>query len=70
MSCWSTRKSSTDLAITGPQDAKTTMDNIAAFQEQLLTKSGLIAVDLSSSIVAVGRRPARDAARCPLMVRP
>jgi multiple sugar transport system substrate-binding protein len=30
------------LAITGSQDAKTTMDNIAAFQEQLLTKSGLI----------------------------
>ena len=30
------------MAITGYQDAKTTMDNIAAFQEQLLTKSGLI----------------------------
>ncbi len=31
-----------DLAITGKQDAKTTMDNIAAFQEKLLKDSGLI----------------------------
>ena len=29
-------------AVTGSQDAKTTMDNIAGFQEDLLTKSGLI----------------------------
>jgi multiple sugar transport system substrate-binding protein len=29
-------------AITGQQDAKTTMDNIAAFQQQLLTEAGLI----------------------------
>jgi multiple sugar transport system substrate-binding protein len=29
-------------AITGAQDAKTTMDKIAAFQQQLLTSSGLI----------------------------
>ena len=29
-------------AVTGSQDAKTTMDNIATFQEDLLTKSGLI----------------------------
>ena len=31
-----------DLAITGKQDAKTTLDNIAAFQEKLLTDEGLI----------------------------
>jgi multiple sugar transport system substrate-binding protein len=31
-----------DLAITGKQDAKTTMDNIAAFQEKLLKESGRI----------------------------
>jgi multiple sugar transport system substrate-binding protein len=29
-------------AITGQQDAKTTMDNIAAFQQKLLTEAGLI----------------------------
>jgi multiple sugar transport system substrate-binding protein len=29
-------------AITGAQDAKTTMDNIAKFEEDLLTKDGLI----------------------------
>ncbi|HET6468728.1 MAG TPA: extracellular solute-binding protein [Geminicoccaceae bacterium] len=29
-------------AITGQQDAKTTMDNIAAFQQRLLTEAGLI----------------------------
>jgi multiple sugar transport system substrate-binding protein len=29
-------------AITGQQDAKTTMDNIAAFQQQLLSQAGLI----------------------------
>ena len=31
-----------DLAITGKQDAKTTIDNIAAFQEKLLKENGLI----------------------------
>jgi multiple sugar transport system substrate-binding protein len=31
-----------DLAITGKQDAKTTMDNIAKFQQQLLEEAGLI----------------------------
>ncbi len=31
-----------DKAITGQQDAKTTMDNIAAFQQRLLTEAGLI----------------------------
>ncbi|KQV23667.1 ABC transporter [Rhizobium sp. Root1203] len=31
-----------DLAITGKQDAKTTLDNIAGFQEKLLTDAGLI----------------------------
>jgi multiple sugar transport system substrate-binding protein len=31
-----------DLAITGKQDAKTTLDNIAKFQQNLLTESGLI----------------------------
>jgi multiple sugar transport system substrate-binding protein len=31
-----------DLAITGKQDAKTTLDNIAKFQEDLLTNAGLI----------------------------
>jgi len=31
-----------DLAITGKQDAKTTLDNIAKFQENLLTEAGLI----------------------------
>jgi len=31
-----------DLAITGQQDAKTTLDNIAAFQQRLLTDAGLI----------------------------
>ena len=29
-------------AITGSQDAKTTMNNIATFEEDLLTKDGLI----------------------------
>jgi multiple sugar transport system substrate-binding protein len=31
-----------DLAITGKQDAKTTLDNMAAFQEKLLKDAGLI----------------------------
>jgi multiple sugar transport system substrate-binding protein len=31
-----------DLAITGKQDAKTTLDNIAKYQQNLLTESGLI----------------------------
>lgn len=31
-----------DLAITGQQDAKTTLDNIASFQQQLLEDAGLI----------------------------
>ena len=31
-----------DLAITGKQDAKTTMDNIAAFEEKLLKETGHI----------------------------
>ena len=31
-----------DLAITGQQDAKTTLDNVAAFQQQLLEDAGLI----------------------------
>ena len=31
-----------DLAITGKQDAKTTMDNVAKFQEDLLKNAGLI----------------------------
>ena len=31
-----------DLAITGKQDAKTTLDNIAAFQEKLLKEAGRI----------------------------
>jgi multiple sugar transport system substrate-binding protein len=31
-----------DLAITGKQDAKTTLDNIAKFQQSLLTEAGLI----------------------------
>jgi multiple sugar transport system substrate-binding protein len=31
-----------DLAITGKQDAKTTLDNIAKFQQDLLTEAGLI----------------------------
>jgi len=31
-----------DLAITGKQDAKTTLDNIAAFQEKLLNEAGHI----------------------------
>jgi hypothetical protein len=31
-----------DLAITGKQDAKTTLDNIAKFQQDLLTQAGLI----------------------------
>jgi multiple sugar transport system substrate-binding protein len=31
-----------DLAITGKQDAKTTLDNVAAFQQNLLTEAGLI----------------------------
>jgi multiple sugar transport system substrate-binding protein len=30
------------LAITGKQDAKTTLDNIAAFQEKLLKEAGHI----------------------------
>ncbi len=29
-------------AVTGQQDAKTTMDNIAAFQQDLLSQAGLI----------------------------
>ena len=32
----------TDLAITGKQDAKTTLDNIAKFQQNLLKEAGLI----------------------------
>jgi multiple sugar transport system substrate-binding protein len=32
-----------DLAITGKQDAKTTLDNVAKFQQDLLTQAGLIA---------------------------
>jgi multiple sugar transport system substrate-binding protein len=32
-----------DLAITGKQDAKTTLDNIAKYQQNLLTEAGLIA---------------------------
>ena len=31
-----------DLAITGKQDAKTTLDNVAKYQEKLLTEAGLI----------------------------
>ena len=31
-----------DLAITGKQDAKTTLDNIAKFQQNLLKEAGLI----------------------------
>ena len=31
-----------DLAITGKHDAKTTLDNIAKFQQDLLTEAGLI----------------------------
>jgi multiple sugar transport system substrate-binding protein len=31
-----------DLAIIGKQDAKTTLDNIAAFQEKLLKEAGRI----------------------------
>ena len=31
-----------DLAITGKQDAKTTLDAIASFQQQLLEDAGLI----------------------------
>ena len=31
-----------DLAVTGKQDAKTTLDNIAAFQEKLLKEAGRI----------------------------
>ena len=31
-----------DLAITGKQDAKTTLDNVAKFQQNLLTEAGLI----------------------------
>jgi len=31
-----------DLAITGKQDAKTTLDNVAKYQENLLTEAGLI----------------------------
>ena len=31
-----------DLAITGKQDAKTTLDNIAKFQQRLLKEAGLI----------------------------
>jgi multiple sugar transport system substrate-binding protein len=31
-----------DLAITGKQDAKTTLDNVAKFQQDLLTQAGLI----------------------------
>ena len=31
-----------DLAITGKQDAKTTLDNIAKYQQNLLTEAGLI----------------------------
>jgi multiple sugar transport system substrate-binding protein len=31
-----------DLAITGQQDAKTTLDNVAAFQQRLLEDAGLI----------------------------
>jgi multiple sugar transport system substrate-binding protein len=31
-----------DLAITGKQDSKTTLDNIAKFQQNLLTEAGLI----------------------------
>ncbi len=31
-----------DLAITGKQDAKTTLDNVAKFQQDLLTEAGLI----------------------------
>jgi multiple sugar transport system substrate-binding protein len=31
-----------DLAITGKQDAKTTLDNIAKFQQDKLKESGLI----------------------------
>ena len=31
-----------DLAITGQQDAKTTLDNIAKYQQKLLTEAGLI----------------------------
>jgi len=30
-----------DLAITGRQDAKATQDNIAKFQQRLLTEAGL-----------------------------
>ena len=32
-----------DLAITGKQDAKTTLDNVAKYQQNLLTEAGLIA---------------------------
>ena len=35
-------RSSSTTPITGQQDAKVTMDNIAAFQQKLLTQSGLI----------------------------
>lgn len=31
-----------DLAITGQQDAQTTLDNVAAFQQRLLEDAGLI----------------------------
>jgi multiple sugar transport system substrate-binding protein len=31
-----------DLAITGKQDAKTTLDNIAKFQQSTLSEAGLI----------------------------
>ena len=31
-----------DLAITGKQNAKTTLDNVAKFQEDLLKNAGLI----------------------------
>ena len=38
-----------DLAITGKQDAKTTLDNIAKFQQNLLTEAGLIQYMTASS---------------------
>ena len=41
-SCWSQQQEQFDLAITGQQDAKTTLDNIATFQQKLLTEAGLI----------------------------
>ena len=49
-----------DKAITGQQAAKQTLDNIAAFQQNLLEEEGLI--ELAES--AAGRAPGR--ARCGL----